>query len=84
MSVVLREMDGLERNREEKKTTQPKRMDGWTGFGGDEMDKVKTLAEKLDRSWTPCIVGDIGTFSYLARAYLQSTTYSAYLGPHLS
>jgi hypothetical protein len=29
MSVVLREMDGLERNREEKKTTQHrKKMDG--------------------------------------------------------
>jgi hypothetical protein len=41
-----------------KRRRQHNTEDGWTGYGGDEMDKVKTLAEKLD----PCIVGDIGAY----------------------
>jgi hypothetical protein len=54
---ILREM-GLEQRREEDNTTQKE--DGWTGSSGDQMDKVKTLAEKLDLD--PCIVGDVGAY----------------------
>ena len=52
---TLREMGrkGIKKRRRQHNTE-----DGWTGYGGDEMDKVKTLAEKLD----PCIVGDIGAY----------------------